>query len=389
MFRKMPIILLVVILFAVFCGGLIPVPLKSMLYALSLSIKSTIVFALPMIIFMLLFKTMAGLARNATKMIILILGAVCCSNFISTMISYQVGSAIYGMELSIALPKDMEGLAAAWSFRLPKWLANDHAMFSGVIFGILFSLFQPKLAEKISAHFEKIVTQVLRGIIFIIPVFIFGFVIKLIHDRVLQSIVQDYALIFSLVALAVFGYVFLIYLISNRFQCSSFSASLKNMLPACIAGFGSMSSAASMPLTIIGTEKNTNDPNLTRLVIPSTVNVHLIGDCFAIPIFAFAVMKNFGIAEPAFSSYLAFSFYFVMAKFSVAAIPGGGIIVMLPILESILGFNAEMCSLITALYILFDPVITCANVAGNGGFAMLLNKLLKTQLKKRSNAIDL
>jgi len=47
---------------------------------------------------------------------------------------------------------------------------------------------------------------------------------------------------------------------------------------------------------------------------------------------------------------------------------------MLPILESYLGFNADMLSLITALYILFDPAITCANVLGNGAFAKLIDK---------------
>ena len=52
---------------------------------------------------------------------------------------------------------------------------------------------------------------------------------------------------------------------------------------------------------------------------------------------------------------------------------------MLPILETYLGFDASMLSLITALYILFDPVITCANVLGNGGFAMGIDKLFKKQ----------
>ncbi len=29
----------------------------------------------------------------------------------------------------------------------------------------------------------------------------------------------------------------------------------------------------------------------------------------------------------------------------------------------------------TTLYILFDPIITCANVLGNGAFAMIVNNL--------------
>jgi Na+/H+-dicarboxylate symporter len=207
----------------------------------------------------------------------------------------------------------------------------------------------------------------------VIPLFILGFVIQMYHDQVMGQIIRSYGLVFALISCAVFAYIALIYFtaVGNRFfEC------LKNMMPAAIAGFGSMSSAASMPLTILGTEKNAQNPDLARSVIPATVNIHLIGDCFAIPIFAFAVLKSFGVAEPAFFSYLVFSAYFVLAKFSVAAVPGGGILVMLPILESYLGFDPAMLSLITALYILFDPVITCANVLGNGGFAMVVDRLL-------------
>ena len=92
-------------------------------------------------------------------------------------------------------------------------------------------------------------------------------------------------------------------------------------------------------------------------------------------------MKTFGLAEPSLMQYLIFSGYFVLAKFSVAAIPGGGILVMLPILEKYLGFQADMMSFITALYILFDPVITSANVLGNGAFAKLMDKCLGHRAK--------
>jgi Na+/H+-dicarboxylate symporter len=50
---------------------------------------------------------------------------------------------------------------------------------------------------------------------------------------------------------------------------------------------------------------------------------------------------------------------------------------MLPILENYLGFDAHMMSLITALYILFDPVITCANMLGNGGFSLIVRRFIK------------
>src|SRR5262249_14634987 len=153
-----------------------------------------------------------------------------------------------------------------------------------------------------------------------------GFAMKLSHDGLIVKIVKDYALIFFVVAAAVFSYIALIYLVTNRFRLPHFLRSVRNMLPAAVAGFGSMSSAAAMPLTIVGAEKNVSDPDMARAVIPATVNIHLIGDCFAIPIFAFAVLKNFGLGQPELWAYMTFAVYFVVTKFSVAAIPGGGII---------------------------------------------------------------
>ena len=383
MFKKMPFILLAVILLVALFERFIPVEWLSIFFALSLSIKSVIIFVLPAVIFMLLFKTTAALSSKATKIIVLLLGTICISNFISTMISYLAGSGIYHLDLSINLPKDASGLSPAWNFSLPKLIGNDVAMFSGLLLGITLSLLKPKLAFEISNYFEKWVNFTLKFILCLIPPFIIGFIGKLIHDKVLESIVYDYALIFLLVAMAQYGYILFIYLVSNGFKLSSFVTSIKNMFPAAVAGFGSMSSAAALPLTLIGAEKNTNSSPLTRLVIPTTVNIHLIGDCFAIPIFAFAVLKSFGMPDPSFISYLTFAFYFVLAKFSVAAIPGGGIIVMLPILESQLGFTPEMASLITALYILFDPIITTANISGNGAFALLIHKLSTLFQKKQ------
>lgn len=375
MFRKMPVILLALIVAIFLLHSFIPYPVKSFLYALSLSVKSLIIFSLPFIIFMILFKTISQLSREATKIILFLLLGVCVSNFISTMISYQIGSAIYHLDLSIASPEVEGGLLPAWSFDLPKLIANHHAMFAGIILGILSSFVSSRWTKKFTDFCEKSVSIALRVLTLIVPIFITGFMIKLIHDKVMDNIVRDYALIFSLVALSMAAYISLIYLVATRFRLADFFDKLKNMFPAAIAGFSTMSSAAVMPLTIIGTEKNLRDPALARLAIPTTVNIHLIGDCLAIPIFAFAVMKNFGAPAPEFLNYLIFAFYFVLAKFSVAAIPGGGIIVMLPILEGQLGFTSEMSSLITSLYILFDPVITCANVCGNGGFALALDRL--------------
>ena len=102
----------------------------------------------------------------------------------------------------------------------------------------------------------------------------------------------------------------------------------------------------------------------------------MLGDCIAIIIFAFAILKNFGAPEPTMGVFMLFAFYFVVAKFTVAGIPGGGILAVLPALENYLGFSTEMLSLATALYILFDPVITVGNILGNAAFAKMIDRIV-------------
>ena len=53
----------------------------------------------------------------------------------------------------------------------------------------------------------------------------------------------------------------------------------------------------------------------------------------------------------------------------------GGVLVMLPILQNYLGLTPDMLALVTAIYILFDPIITACNVAGNGAFAIFFDRI--------------
>ena len=375
MIKKMPVMMLCFMIFIMLFHRFIPIQIQSCLYAMSLSIKVCILFVLPFVIFGLLFNTTVQLANKATKTILLILTMVCVSNFASTLLSGSIGSLVNQFNFSMMTPENLVELNPAWTFNLPKLIANDKAILLAIILGLTLNYLRPAAAKKIGHHVGRYVNLFLAYFTYIVPLFIIGFIVKLAHDGAISMIVHDYALVFSVIFLCVFFYILILYFLTSHFSFSTLALRVKNMLPAAFAGFSTMSSAAAMPFTILGTEANASNKSLARSVIPATVNIHLIGDCFAIPILAFAILKSFDMPAPTLYAYLIFAFYFVIAKFSVAAIPGGGIIVMLPILESTMGFNAPMLSLITALYILFDPVVTSANVLGNGAFALIIDKL--------------
>ncbi len=73
-----------------------------------------------------------------------------------------------------------------------------------------------------------------------------------------------------------------------------------------------------------------------------------------------------------------------MAKFTVAAIPGGSVVIAIPILEKYLGFTPEMSALMMSLYVLVDPFSTTTNVLGNGAFSLMMTKLFSPLVKPKS-----
>lgn len=255
MLKKMPFILMTIIIAIISLDPFIPMEIKSIVYGISFSIKSLIVFLLPFIIFSLLFKVASHLAHNGTKVIVLIFAGVCVSNFCSTLVSYSIGSWVYCFDLSLILPQNAVELEPYWAFSLPKLVGNDIAMFAGLISGLITSFLRPKLATKAADILDKGVRKVLSFFAILIPLFVTGFMIKLQCDGVITRIIQDYAFIFVVIALAQFSYIGLIYGIVNNFNIKDFLKSLQNMFPAMIVGFSAMSSAAAMPLTILGAEK--------------------------------------------------------------------------------------------------------------------------------------
>jgi len=87
MFHQMPALLALLIFIIIAFGGYIPLQLAEILFGVSLTIKSIIIFLLPVIIFSLLYKAAANLAKDASRIILVILGGVIISNFLTTSLS--------------------------------------------------------------------------------------------------------------------------------------------------------------------------------------------------------------------------------------------------------------------------------------------------------------
>ena len=376
MIKRLPLILISAMILSIFLNSLIPLDVKRIIYSLSITLKSCVSFLLPFIIFSLLFKTFVKLADHAFSVIIMIFGTLCVSNFFNTFISHYIGSILYAIDFNLdAIPKSTLNLEPYFVFVIPSLIKNEVALIGGICCGLLAASFNKQKAIQISNYLFLYTKKIFAFIAYLIPLFIIGFVIKCASEDTLVSILKNYLQILFIFLIYATVYTLLIYFIINKCNYLETRKCLKNMWPAFLTAFSTISSVVTMPVTILAAEKNAKDKELSGSVISATVNIHLLGDCLSIPILAYALLKNYGLAEPSLSSYIVFTFFFVIAKFSVAAVPAGGIIIMTPLLEKYLNFSPEMSTLIITIYIVFDPFVTAFNVLGNGALAKLIDNI--------------
>ncbi|MDR1032076.1 MAG: dicarboxylate/amino acid:cation symporter [Holosporales bacterium] len=380
-------------LLAFLLGGLLPDRVGAFFYSISLIIKECMIFALPLVIFSLIFTSICRIGVGSVKSLAIAIPLIVGSNFINTLIAYFLGASCVSAGLISSIDTISASSAASFAplfcFFLPKIISNDIALISAVVCGVAYAVIARrdlgtklgasvrKAHEHLSCFLNTFIKYFFKVLVPLMPLFIFGTVVKLSRDGIISQILSEYLAVMLIFLISAYGYVFAQLFALSTGSLKIYSNYLKNILPAAITGFGSMSSAAALPLSIKAAEENSIDRDNARIIAPCSVNIHLIGDCFFIPFIALVMLISFGKDLPNFATYLIFAAHFVAAKFAVAAVPGGGILVMLPVLQKYLEFNADMLGLITGLYVLFDPFITGCNVAGNGSLAIAFDKLMR------------
>lgn len=374
---KLPLILVGIIVLPLWFGSHVPVQIKSISYALSLSMKSILEFFLPFIIFSFIFYCLSNLQKGAALFVLLLIGCIFISNFSALMLGY--GSGRLGLNL---LQFKQQAIAStahllpAWFFPKFKLISNDAALFCGFIAGVYFSMRPNAVAKKIAQVLNGFANDFLKKLFIpLLPVFILGFIFKLEHEQILQTSLKIYGPILVMVIATQWAYILFWYAAANSFSPKKTLVSLKNVLPASLTGLTTISSAASLPVLLLSTEKNLKSEEQAHMIVPAIINIHTIGSAIGIPILALATISTFGLPLPSVSTFMVFAFYTAIAKFAVAAVPGGVIIVVAPLLEAYLGFSSEMTGLITAVYLLCDPFGTTANVTANGVFPMVFSKV--------------
>ena len=378
---SLPLQLIAVIIGVIFFGSLCSTYTIEVCYTFSLIFKEFLAFLLPFIVFSFVLGGILSFKKNAPIVLLILIGAIFCSNALVALFSYAVVTnflpfiSCTGGEIGLPMYDEIIPL---FTVQLPQLVRSEHAMIAAVILGLFFSIVQSTIVEQSVHRLKEFLATVLNyTVIPLLPFYVLGFLLKIRHEGAFLPLMQHYgSAVVLLIALQTLCLI-LYYWVASGFSATRALGAVNVALPSYLTAFSTMSSTATVPVSVETAVRNIGNRPLAQMAMPIMANVHLLGDSIGVPVLALTTTFLFQGCLPTLPVFLEFLLYFCTSMFAVSGIPGGAIIVMIPVLKSMLGFTPEMISIITALYLLLDSFGTAANVMGDGALVIMVNKLLK------------
>ncbi|AHX11145.1 dicarboxylate symporter family protein [Neorickettsia helminthoeca str. Oregon] len=359
--------------------GYIPMDVRSAMYAVSLTIQDVILMILPFIIFSFILDLIIKMRAKASGLLFLFVVAVVISNTTAICLAYFIGNFFLPSVENVVSGSTVK-LIPMWRLYLPQLLPTEYAMPLSVVIGVMLLVFFGEKVNSLNTKIYNACDFLLNKVVMpVIPVFIAGLAVKIVSDKMLQPIVDHYSVILLIVLLSSITYSSIWYLALVGKRIGSV---LVNIAPSLVTAFTTMSSAVTLPSLLVATRKNTDDSYVASAILPPAVNFHVMGDTFNITITVIAILFTFTGKVLGISDLMIYIFYFIIYRFATVGIPGGGIIILLPFFSEKFGFTPEMLTLITTLYVVFDPFQTVLNIFGNGAFAIFFSKIYRVKEQK-------
>lgn len=362
-------------------GDYLPFEIKRAAFTASSLIRSVLMFLLPVLVFPFIVNSISFLRSNGIILVLSLVVLIALSNFISIMIGASVASLVVP-HLTIKTvfnSGDAHLLLPFFELNLDPLFTVETVLICGLMAGFILSFYKNKLIHSFFHKYQHFSGLFFKNVFIpIMPVYIFGTLLKLDAENDFYQIFSDFGNIILLIMATQLMYVTLMFWVGSRFSIRKTMECWQNCLPAAFLGFSTMSSLVTMPVTLKAAEKNLKDKSVAQIAITTTVNCHDVGECISLTVIALTVyLMGNGMVLPELWTFVQFAIVLAIAQFSGVSVPGGSVVVIIPLLISYLGFSAEMVGLVTTLSIFMEPIGTSNNVLGNSAFALIIQRYFR------------
>lgn len=347
-------------------------------------IGQLIKFTIPLIILFYIASGIACLPRDSGKL----LGRTVIFSYGSTLTAGVLAFLIATVMLPILSPAagqaghEAATLTSYFKMEIPPLFDVISGLAAAFIFGIGISALQANTLRRVFEEGRDIVERLLGKVIIpLLPLYIAGVFGAMAADGSVFTTLKAFGTVLLLVVIMHWAWLSALYLVTGSLLKRSPLELVRTMLPAYFTALGTMSSAATIPVTLRQTKAAKVSDPIANFVIPLCANIHLSGSTITLVTCSTAVMMMTpGVGMPSLVSMIPFIMMLGIIMIAAPGAPGGAVMSALGLLTSMLGFNETQVALMIALYLAQDSFGTATNVTGDAIIALWMDRFFGKQI---------
>ncbi|WP_417659346.1 dicarboxylate/amino acid:cation symporter [Pseudidiomarina sp.] len=341
-------------------------------------------FTIPLLILFFITSGIAGLPQNSGKLLGRTLGIAYLSTIIAGTVAYFVASIVVPLLTSAAKSSESANAQLVEPFitlDMPPVFGIMTALVLAFIFGLGIAATRAEQLKQLSDQGRDIIELLLSKVIIpLLPFYIAGVFAEMAAAGTVFGTLKTFGIILVLAVALHWVYIISMFTVAGLKAGISPITLIKNMLPAYFTALGTMSSAATIPVTLRSVKNNKVDEDVANFAVPLCATTHLAGSTITIVSCTLAVMYlHSSLAIPSFLTILPFILMLGVVMLAAPGVPGGAVMSAVGLLGSMLGFGETAIALMIALYMAQDSFGTACNVTGDGAIAILVDQANKAK----------
>ncbi len=340
-----------------------------------------IFYVVPLVVLAFIGPAIIRLGANASKMLFTGVALAYLSSVGAALFAYFGGLAIFGWlnipERSVEAGRAMPDIL--FKFAIPPLMGVMTALITALLFGLAILWSKSRTLETVWNEFEQAVLFIVQKVVIpILPVFIAATFSILAYEGLITEQLPVFAKIIVLAIVGHFIWMTVLYLIAGAISGKNPWEVARHYGPAYLTAVGTMSSAATLPVSLECARKSkVLSRETVDFMIPLGATVHLCGSVLTETLFILVISHILYGAVPAFGTMLLFILLFGFFAVGAPGVPGGTVMASLAIVISVLGFDTEGTALLIAIFALQDSFGTACNVTADGALALMIEGIFK------------
>lgn len=363
-------------------GRILPDKFIQVFMSIKQVLGQIIFYTVPLIIVGFITPAITGLKQNANK---LLKTAIIIAYLSSVGAAFMAMIMGYIIIPNLNISSDVEGLRELpqllFTLKIDPIFSVMTALVTSIFFGLAIIWTNSQTLEKIFNELNNVMLQIVKRVIVpILPFFIMTTFTALSYEGGIIYQLPVFLKAIVIVMIMHYVWLFVIYSIGGTISKKNPIEVIKHYGPAYLTALGTMSSAATLPISLECARKSkVLDKEIVDFAIPIGATIHLCGSVLTEVFFVMTVSKILTGTIPPLSTMVLFILLFGIFAIGAPGVPGGTVMASLGLITSVLGFNEAGTALMLTIFALQDSFGTACNVTGDGAIALMLTGLYKKE----------